>query len=314
MTTARPFAARALLAAAAMAFSLGAYQGASAQALDPTLQKIKDSNTLVIGFRDGVVPFAFEVSDQIRDRYGREYGKTGEIVGYSIDLCLKVAESLKQELDLPDLRVEYQRVTPSSRFPALENGEIDILCGIPAYNMKRRERVAFSLLIFATGTELLVNEDLANYTSGLDLSEKRIGLLEDSVTHENALAAIERYSIPDVEIVLFEEHDAGLAALEAKDISAYLAERIELIYLLERAQDPDPLTLLNRLISFSPVALAVRRDSPDFLLVVDRTLAELYRSREILDIFDKWFGDLGVLSNESMMRAIYNLQSIPEGR
>lgn len=301
---------RTLLSVAALAMGLAtAPAGLAAQDLDPTLRKIKDSNTLVIGHRTSVVPFSFVVSEET----GLDYGKAGEIVGYSIDLCLAVAENLKQELDLPDLRIEYREVTVSNRIEAVENGEIDILCGGTAHTLERRKRVDFSLQTFASGTELLVNEDLANYTSGFDLSGRRIGMLKDTVTHETARATIARLSIPDVEIVFFENHNAGLAALEDKEISAYLAARIELVFLFERARDPDRLTLLNRLISYEPIALAVRRDSPDFLLAVDRTLAGLYRSREILDTFDKWFGDMGVLSNENMIRAIYNLQSVPEG-
>lgn len=281
----------------------------SAQGLDPTLQKIKDSNTLLIGHRTASLPFSFVVSENT----GARYGEPGEILGYSIDLCLAVVETLKQELALPELRLEYRPVTDHTRFDALENGEIDILCGLTGHTLKRRERVAFSLQTFADGTELLANENLANFTSGFDLSGHRVGVIKDTVTHANAVAAIERRGIPDIEIVFFEDHDAGLAALENKDISAYLASRIELVFLLDRARDPDKLTLLNRFFSFDPAALAVRRDSPDFLLTVDRTLARLYRSRDILLIFQKWFGDLGPLSNEPMIRALYNLQAIPEG-
>ncbi len=300
----------AALVVAALGFGLTlSPQSASAQGLDPTLQKIKDSNTLVIGHRTNAVPFSFVVSEET----GLDYGKAGEIMGYTIDLCLAVAEDLKQELDLPDLRIEYRRITLSNRIEAVQNGEVDILCGATAHTLERRKRVDFSLQTFASGTELLVNEDLATYTSGFDLSGRRIGLRKETVTYEHARAAIERLKIPDVEIVFFENHNAGLAALEDKEISAYLAARIELVFLLDRARDPDRLTLLNRLISYEPLALAVRRDSPDFLLTVDSTLAELYRSRKILETFDKWFGDMGALSNEMMIRAIYNLQSIPKG-
>ena len=75
MTTAWNFVAKALFAAAVLSLSLGAYSGASAQTLDPTLQKIKDSNTLVIGHRVESVPFSFVITEQINRSYGRDYGK-----------------------------------------------------------------------------------------------------------------------------------------------------------------------------------------------------------------------------------------------
>jgi hypothetical protein len=57
----------------------------------------------------------------------------------------------------------------------------------------------------------------------------------------------------------------------------------------------------------------VCRDAPDFLLTADRTLAELYRTRQLNGIFENWSSTYGEQIDELQMRAIYRLQSIPEG-
>jgi glutamate/aspartate transport system substrate-binding protein len=60
------------LAALALAFALGS--AASAQSLGPTLQKIKDSGTIMIGNRDSSVPFSYLDNDQ-------------KPIGFSLELC-----------------------------------------------------------------------------------------------------------------------------------------------------------------------------------------------------------------------------------
>jgi len=281
---------------------------ASAQALDPTLRKIIDSKTLVIGHREDLEPFSYVISGEHLD----EHGKPGDVVGYSIDLCLAVAENLKQSLSLPDLKVEYRLVSASTRFQALIDGETDILCGATTNTLNRREQVSFSLLTFATGIEMLVRSD-SDFSAPTQLNGQRLGAVRDTTAHAAIVSGVARLGLVGTELVLFDDHDAGLAAVENGDIAAYFADRILLVRLIERASAPQNLTLVNRMLSYEPYALAVRRDSPEFLLQVDRTLAELYRSRDIVITFKKWFGTMGAMSNESMMRALYNLQAIPAG-
>ncbi|WP_340115260.1 amino acid ABC transporter substrate-binding protein [Pelagibius sp. 7325] len=301
--------AAALLALAALAMGPGAAAQTLDPSLDPTLRKIVDTKTLVVGHREQSVPFSFMVSEAT----GLHHGAPGAVVGYTIDLCLAVAEDLKQSLNLPDLAVEYRAVTAETRFQALQDGDIDILCGSTTETLKRREQVAFSLLTFATGIEFLVHDEL-DFSAAVDFNGRRVGVVGGTTAEDAVREAIVRLNLVDVEVVLFNGYDAGLAALEDKQIAAFFGDRILLVNLIGRAREPEKLTLLNRLISYEPYALAVRRDSPDFLLAVDRTLAALYRSRDILPIFQRWFGGMGVLSNEPLLRALYNLQALPEGQ
>lgn len=282
--------------------------GPSAQTLDPTLQKIIASNTLVIGHRVQSVPFSFVVSEETGLDYDPE-----TVAGYTIDLCRAVAEDLKRNLNLPNLAVEYRAVSARNRFQALQDGDIDILCGATTDTLSRREMVAFSLLTFATGIEFLIHDEF-DFSSTTDFNGQRVGVVGGTTAEDAVRAGIDRLGLVDVVVILFGDYDAGLASLENKEIAAFFGDHILLVHLMDRAREPERLILLNRKISYEPYALAVRRDSPDFLLSVNRTLAGLYRSRDILVIFERWFGAMGALSNELMLRALYNLQALPEGQ
>jgi ABC-type amino acid transport substrate-binding protein len=54
----------------------------------------------------------------------------------------------------------------------------------------------------------------------------------------------------------------------------------------------------------------LRRGDPDFRLAVNRVLSRLYRSGEIIPIFERWFGPYDRASD--LLRAMYQLQSLPE--
>src|SRR5207245_8440348 len=68
-----------LLGVVAMSFVVGA----SAQT--GTLKKIKDSGTITIGHRDSSIPFSY-------------YDDKQQVIGYSIDICMKAVDAVKAEL------------------------------------------------------------------------------------------------------------------------------------------------------------------------------------------------------------------------
>jgi len=54
----------------------------------------------------------------------------------------------------------------------------------------------------------------------------------------------------------------------------------------------------------------MRRNDPAFRLAVNRALAALYRSGDIVAIYDRWFGLLGKPGDALM--AMYMLNGLPE--
>jgi polar amino acid transport system substrate-binding protein/glutamate/aspartate transport system substrate-binding protein len=54
----------------------------------------------------------------------------------------------------------------------------------------------------------------------------------------------------------------------------------------------------------------LRRNDGAFRLVVNRALADLYRSRKILTIYDRWLGAFGRPS--PALQAMYMLGALPE--
>ena len=259
-----------------------------------TLAKIKESGTIVFGYRTASPPFSF-------------VDQSGKAVGYSIDLCERIAAAVKDELSLNGIKIDYVPVTAENRFSMVRQGKVDIVCGSTTNTLKRRERVAFTLLTFITGAEMLVRTG-----SGIDrlkdLKGKKVGVVKGTTTETGLTKALKQQFI-NAQVVIVKDHDDGLRALEDSKIDAYTSDRIILIALAREARDPSKLMLMNQFYSVEPYALVVRRDDPDFRLIADRTLASLYRSGRIVEIYRRWLGKIGRPSD--LVKALYILQGIP---
>jgi len=106
------------------------------------------------------------------------------------------------------------------------------------------------------------------------------------------------------------DHRGGLAALESGAIDVYASDRVILIGLAVTAQDPGQFGIAEQYLSYEPYGLMLRRGDAPFRLAVNRTLSQLYRSGEIMQIYGRWFGKLGPPGN--LLLAMYALHALPE--
>lgn len=268
----------------------------SAAEQSPTLEQINKSGTIRIGYRTSEPPMSF-------------HDESGKPVGYSIDLCSRAVTAVKEKLEKPDLSVEYVPITSNSRFTALVDNEIDILCGSTTKTLSRSELVDFTQLTFVTGASLLsLKETPVSNIS--DLQGKKVAVVKDTTTIDVLKAALKE-TLTEAEVVTVDTAGDGFKALEEGEVDAYSSDQVVLIGLVLTSTDPKRFVVSNELFSFEPFALAVRRNDADFRLVVDRALSRLYRSGQISQIYKNWFGKF---SDEvpNALKAMYVINATPE--
>jgi ABC-type amino acid transport substrate-binding protein len=153
--------------------------------------------------------------------------------------------------------------------------------------LSRRELVDFSLFTFVDGAAVLLRADAPEEIEAL-IGEK-IGVRGATTTEEalrNTLAKLDL----DADVVTVASHDEGLAKLEAGEIAAYFGDQAILMFLAAGSAAPGQLKLSERQFTFEPYALALARGDSEFRLLVDRTLAQIYRSGAIDQLFTNAFG------------------------
>jgi ABC-type amino acid transport substrate-binding protein len=280
-------------AAAALALLLPGV--APAQELTGTLKKIKDSGTIAIGYREQSVPFSFR-------------GPDGKPAGYSVDLCQRIAAGIQQQLKLSKLDVKWVAVTPETRIQAVVNGTVDLECGSTTNSLSRQEQVDFSHMIFVDGASVLVkqSEKMASFQ---DLSGKKIAVIPSTTTDAAMKNALQKAFVT-AQIVPVKDHREGLTMLENGSVDAYASDRTILIGLGLTAKDPSQFAIAEQYFSYEPYGFMLKRGDAPFRLAVNRVLSSLYRSREVMQVYGRWFGKLGEPSN--LLLAMYALHALPE--
>ena len=268
----------------------------SAAELTGTLKQIKESGTIRIGYRQSEPPMSF-------------VDPSGKPVGYSIDLCQRIANAVKTEVGAATMNVEYVPVTAADRFTALADNKIDILCGSTTKTLSRRELVDFTQLTFVTGASLLSLGD-DKVTSIADLQGKKVGVVEGTTTIDVLKDAL-KASLTVAEVVPVNSATDAVTSLMSGEIDAFTSDQVVLIGLALTSQNKGDFFISTELFSFEPFALAVRRNDADFRLVADRVLSHLYRSGQITQIYRKWFGGFSKKAPPALA-ALYRLNATPE--
>jgi ABC-type amino acid transport substrate-binding protein len=277
-------------------FLLLAASAAQAQVPGGTLDKIRKSGTITLGYRPDAVPFSFVGPEQ-------------KPAGFSVDLCERVVAGLIRSMKVASLKVVWLPVTSQDRIDQLTAGKIDLECATTTVTLGRQARVDFSLITFLDGGAFLARGPQGSGPrSSRDIGAARVGVSAGTTT-EKALRQLIADNGTGAEVVTVANHVEGVNQLIAGKIQMYAADRTVLIGLGLNAGREAPLQLLDIQFSYEPYALVLRRDA-DFRLAVNRELAQVFREGEIVAIYRKWFGQFG--EPQELLKALYLIQSFQE--
>jgi len=260
-----------------------------------TLQKIKSSNTITMGYREDARPFAYT-------------GDDSKPAGYSVELCTRIAATIARQLGLTNLQTKWVKVTPENRLTSVINGTIDLECGSTTASLSRQEQVDFSLMTFVDGGSLLVT-DASGVTGIATLEGKKVAVVPGTTTEKALTMAIAKRGVKTT-VVQVKNHAEGVAALDNKTIDAYASDRTLLIGMGRTSKSPEKLSLVDEYFSYEPHGFVLRRGDAAFRLAVNRGLAGMYRTGEVAPIFEKYFGSMTTAG--PLIVNMYLMNGLPE--
>lgn len=261
----------------------------------PTLDRIKASGRIEMGYRDDAAPFSF------KDRDGR-------VRGYSVELCEHAAVEIGKAAGVATPKIEWRPMSAAHRIDAVANGEVDLECGITTISLSRMARVDFSVPIYVDGGAVLVR-DASKFTRLADLTGKRVAVIPGTTTEQALTRTLSAIAAPAI-VVPIASYGEGVTLLEDGKVDGLAGDRIALTTMRSRTAGARNTDFLPTDISFEPYGLVMRRDDPDFRLAVNRALVDLYRSGGIDPIFQRWFGLLG--RPGPMLNAMFYLNTVPQ--
>ena len=252
---------------------LGALFSVTAQAAE-TLINIRNTQTIKIGYREASLPFSY-------------LDENKKPVGYTVDLCLRLAEAIRNELKLRQLNIAYIKVNSEDRFSALLDGKIDLECGSTTNNFARRKLVSFTVPHFIATVRMAVrsNSRLVNWAV---LRGKRIVATRGSTAVQ---LVAERDKVRALGVVMLEgtDHAESFSQLENGEADAFAMDDVLLYGFRANAKNPNGFLIVGEPLSAEPYAIMMRKEDKQFKGVVDREMGRLIHDGELNRLYDKWF-------------------------
>ncbi len=256
---------------------LTAFSAVAQSPLDGRLKRIYDTATLRIAYRTDSRPFSF-------------LDAQGQPTGYTIELCERIGKSIERGLALPSLAIEWVAVDARSRFDAIIQGSADMECGSSSVSLSRMRIVDFSNIVFADSTGVLVKArtGIVNFES---MAGRRIGVVPGSTNLQAIRDQLKRRGL-DATLIEYSDREAGFTGLTRGAVDGFATDKLVLLALMQ-GPNRQEFNLLPDDLSFEPFAIVLPQGDWAFRLAVNTGLAKIFRSGEILQIYSKYFSDVG---------------------
>lgn len=259
-----------------------------------TLERVRSAGKLVLGYRADAQPMSY------RDA-------SGQPAGYAVTLCKKVADSVKTQLQLPSLAVDWVEVTAATSDQLVQQGKVDLLCSADPITLAGRAYVSYSAPIFLGGIAALLPANApAEFQRNLDnrpepykpiwrgtappaLQNKTISVIAGTSAVELLAKQIRALKIIAT-ISTEESYAAGLTKVAKGKSDALIGDRAQLLAAAKQSPDAAKLKVLGRHFTYEPLALTLARNDDGFRLAVDRALSEFVASPKFGELYVATFG------------------------
>lgn len=275
----------------------------------PTLDRIKKSGKIRLGYRTDAAPFSFD--------------DKGHASGYSVALCGQVTEAIRGALAMPGLNLEWVPVTVDDRFAALQQGRIDLFCGADTRTIARMQDVTFSIPIFPGGIGAMLRSDApqnlkdvlsgrANTnpvwraSAGVLLQKQTFAVVEGTTAQPWLAGKLTTFQI-SATVVPVKSYPEGMQHVLDRTANVFFGDRAILLDWAAKLPNPGDVVVLDRNFTYETISLTMARGDGDLRVIVDGALSRFYATNAFATLYKQWFGAPTVGAN-----VFFNWLTMPE--
>ncbi|MBB2795183.1 UNVERIFIED_ORG: polar amino acid transport system substrate-binding protein [Rhizobium esperanzae] len=259
-----------------------------------TLDRVRTNSALKLGYDPDARPFSFDAQ--------------GKPDGYAVALCNRIADSLRAQLNLSKLDVEWVPLSGDAKLRAIQDGTADLVCAAEPVTLGRRQQVSFSLPIFPSGTGALLNasaplalREILQYgePSGRPvwrgapartiLEHKTFSSIAGTTSEEWLSGRIKTFQLAATATPVT-DYQQGIERVLDGSSAVLFGDMPLLMDAAARSDSSGNLIVLERHFTYEPLGLELTRGDEDFRLAVDRALSQAYAAENFRAFFTTWFG------------------------
>ncbi|MGP5327027.1 amino acid ABC transporter substrate-binding protein [Vreelandella titanicae] len=250
--------------------------GEAAHATTPidSLERIEATGVLRVGYGD-TAPFSYLDSQ-------------GNVVGYSIDICQRLAKQLQVQLGLPSLEIAYVYRTPSNRVQLLNSGDIDIECNASTNTQQRRQSAQFALSHFFVSVRYVALKE-NGFTTLEDLAGRSVSVARGTV-NVSQINQVNRERQLNLSVVPVGTLQEAFDLVADGRVAAFAMDDILLSTMIAESDHPDAYALSEEAItSIEPLGFLMQLGDDAFAAEVNKALEHIYTSPEMPLLYERWF-------------------------
>jgi ABC-type amino acid transport substrate-binding protein len=239
-----------------------------------TLDRIRAKGVITLGVRESSVPFSYYDQDQ-------------RTIGYSQDIALKIAEAIKKDLNLPQLKLREIPITSQNRIPLVQIGTIDFECGSTTHTKERDKQVTFSNSFFQYGMRLLVRKN-----SGIkdfpDLAGKTVATTAGT-TEDRLLRQWNEEKRMRMSIIAAKDHAEAFMNVTTGRAGGFFMDEPLLYGAKAKEANSDDYVVIGTSPVSESYGCMLRKDDMRLKKIADGVIAQMQRSGEAQALYTKWF-------------------------
>jgi len=235
-------------------------------ALSGTVPVLAQDRVLIVGTGSTFRPYGFVTPDK-------------KIVGFDIDVMSAIAAQ-------QGMRIRFESTPFSAIFPALENGDRDIIVAAVTNTAARRERADFSNPYMAVQLSVLLAAG-AKAASLDDLKTRRVGVALNS-TGDTVVSAL--FGKTSSAVRRFENTPLMLEELNQGGVDAAVGDTAVLSFYQRNNPEKRFKLLPDARFTQAYLGIAVKKGNKALLERINTGLRQIIDSGEYGRIHQKWFG------------------------
>jgi polar amino acid transport system substrate-binding protein len=207
--------------------------------------------------------------------------KTGELIGYEIDLANALATNM-------GVKVKLVKLPFSELMDALKSGKIDVIMSGMTITPERNLLALFAGPYVISGKSILTKSNkVAAFSadSGASGKKYKIVCLKGSTSEEFV-----KTSMPKQELVAVADYNTAVNMVINDQADAMVADKPICVLSIMRYPGKDLVTTEQQL-TMEPIGMALPPGDPQFLNLVTNYLASLQISGALSALEKKWFND-----------------------
>jgi polar amino acid transport system substrate-binding protein len=233
-----------------------------------TMRKIQKRGRLIVGIDQNAYLFGF------RDP------KTGELVGFEIEIAKEMARGIFGDPEA----IQFRAITTADRIPVLQRGEVDLVVRTMSMTCDRWQQISFSTAYLMSSQRLLVNRGSGIKTFD-DLAGRKVCATKGS-TSIRVISEAPSHPIP----VATDSTLDCLVLLQQGQVDA--VSTIDVLLAGLAAQDPGTV-IVGPGLTNEPAGIGISKDSPDLVRFVNAQLERIRSDGTWKRIYGKWLTPLG---------------------